>query len=534
MSDKAPHINMRLGIKLYSLFLLFSGILFCNGCKSDVSENSLRINRKPVIEPDYINVTIPPNIAPMNFTIAEEGNSFTVIGISRITGYQIKINSTHGIIRFPEKAWRKLVSDCTGDSIEFRIFSSKNRKDAAVKYDPFYMTVASEKIDPYLVYRLIYPGYYSWSNIKIVQRCIENFREESIIENQIMEKNCANCHSFNNNSPDRFMIHIRGSLGGTYIVEDGKITRTDPKIDAMPGGATYPSWHPDGRYLAFSSNQVRQSFYSQPEKSIEVFDLVSSLILYDRKNNEIITITDSDTTKYLQTFPSWSPDGKYLYFCQALQYKFLDSPELDQIKNTHYNLARKSFDPETRVFGETEIVFNAEEINKSASFPRISPDGKYLVFTLADYGTFPIWHREADLYMMNMQSRVSIRMNVNSNETESYHSWSSNSKWLVFSSKRIDGRSARPHFVHIDSSGNQGKEFVLPQKDPTLYTRMLESFNIPELVKGRIKLKPRDFAEASKQEALKAKSGNHLENNPKRTDVKKDTRLKANQRSIHE
>ena len=73
------------------------------------------------------------------------------------------------------------------------------------------------------------------------------------------------------------MIHVRGSLGGTYFVEDGKITRTDPKIDAMPGSATYPSWHPGGRFLAFSSNQVKQSFYSQSEKNIEVFDLSSSL-----------------------------------------------------------------------------------------------------------------------------------------------------------------------------------------------------------------------------------------------------------------
>jgi Tol biopolymer transport system component len=330
------------------------------------------------------------------------------------------------------------------------------------------------------------------------------------------------------------MIHIRGSLGGTYFVEDGKITRTDPKIDAMPGGATYPSWHPEGRYVAFSSNQVKQSFYSQPGKDIEVFDLVSSLILYDRKNNEIISITDRDTTRCLQTFPSWSPDGKYLYFCRALQTINSSSPDLEQIKNTHYDLARKSFDTVTRSFGETEIVFNASEINKSVSFPRISPDGKYLIFTLADYGTFPIWHREADLYLLNLHSGIVNKMDINSDETESYHSWSSNSKWLVFSSKRLDGRSARPYFAHIDSLGNQGKEFVLPQKDPSLYSSMLESFNIPELVNGRIKVKPRDFANATRQDALKAKSGNTLETIQGRSETKKDIRVNETERLIHE
>lgn len=520
--------------KLYRLFVLVFGILFCISCKTELNDNIQKIDRKPVIDPDYSDVTIPPNVAPMNFIIKEDAKFFRITATAGKNKHQIDIKSSDSIIRFPEKSWRKLVNESMGDTIEFRIYASKKRGGAIEEYNPFSMIVARERIDPYLVYRLIHPGYYSWSNIKIVQRSIESFSEESLIENQIIEKNCVNCHSFNMNNADRFLIHIRGSLGGTYFVENGTITRTDPKIDAMPGGATYPSWHPEGRYVAFSSNQVRQSFYSLPGKNIEVYDLVSSLILYDRKNNEIISITDRDTTKYLQTFPSWSPDGKYLYFCRALQYKSGSSPDLEEIKNTHYDLARKSFDPESRSFGETEIVFNASEINKSASFPRISPDGKYLIFTLADYGTFPIWHREADLYLLDLQNGETKKMELNSNETESYHSWSSNGKWLVFSSKRLDGRSARPYFAHIDSIGNQGKEFVLPQKDPSLYSRMLESFNIPELVNGRIKLKPRDFANATRQEALKAKPGNPLETIPISTKTKKDIRIKENERLIHE
>jgi dipeptidyl aminopeptidase/acylaminoacyl peptidase len=519
---------------LYRLIVLSFGILFCISCKTEINQNVQKVDHKPDIEPDYSDVTIPPNIAPMNFYIREEGDFFNVIATSGLSGYQIKIKSYHGMIRFPEKSWRKLLNESQGDTIEFRVNASKNLRGTIGEYKPFYMIVARDKIDPYLVYRLIHPGYYSWSNIKIVQRSLESFSEESIIENQIIEKNCVNCHSFNNNNADRFMIHIRGSLGGTYFVDNGNITRTDPKIDAMPGGATYPSWHPEGRYVAFSSNQVRQSFYSLPGKNIEVFDLVSSLILYDRKNNEIISITDRDTTKYLQTFPSWSPDGKYLYFCRALQTINSTSPDLEQIKNTHYDLARKSFDTVTRAFGETETVFNASEINKSASFPRISPDGKYLIFTLADYGTFPIWHREADLYLLDLQTGIVDKMDINSDETESYHSWSSNGKWLVFSSKRIDGRSARPYFAHIDSLGSQGKEFVLPQKDPSLYSRMLESFNLPELVNGRIKIKPRDFANATRQEALKAKSENTFETIQGRAETKKDIRVNEKERPIHE
>ncbi len=521
------------GKKPQFLILLALAVLAFVRCGSGDIRSAVKENRMPVIEPDYADVTIPPNIAPMNFCINEEGNSFKVIASSASSGYQINMNSRNGIIRFPEKSWKKLLGESKGDKITMRIFSFKKNKKVE-EYSPVNMYVSNDPIDPYLVYRLLYPGYYSWSHIKIVQRSIESFSEESLFDNQVMEKNCANCHSFNGNSADRFMIHIRGSLGGTYFVEDGKITRTDPKIDAMPGGATYPSWHPDGRFMAFSSNQVRQSFYSIPEKSIEVFDLVSSLILYDREKNEIITISDRDTTKYLQTFPSWSSDGKYLYFCRAIQNISSSNPELEQIMKTHYDLARKSFDPESRTFGETEIVFNASAINKSISFPRVSPDGRYLVFTLSDYGTFPIWHKEADLYLLDLQTGAVDKMNINSDKTESYHTWSLNSRWLVFSSKRLDGRSARPFFAHIDSAGRQGKEFVLPQRDPSLYSRMLESFNIPEFVNGRIKVTPRDFAKASRQESLKAIPGNTSDTVPASAQTKKVIKLKENDGAIHE
>jgi hypothetical protein len=525
---KPEHLEsaMRFVTIKVKLVVLVLGLLFCIKCSPDRS-TSIKINRRPVISPDYTDVTIPPNIAPMNFSILEKGESFNVVATSRNTGYQITISSSGGVIRFPQTVWKKLLKGSEGDSIIFKIYSINYAEKRKEEFKSFSMIVAKEKIDPYLVYRLIYPGYYSWSEIKIVQRSTEDFSEHTVLENQILEKNCANCHSFNNNNPARFMIHVRGSLGGTYFVEDGKITRTDPKTDVMSGSATYPSWHPGGRFVAFSSNQVKQSFYSQAGKSIEVFDLSSLLVLYDRKNNEIVPITDIDTAKHLQTFPSWSPDGKYLYFCRASQKINSSVPELEQIKNTHYDLVRKSFNADTRSFGETEIVYKASESDRSASFPRISPDGKYMVFTLADYGTFPIWHHEADLYMLNMQSNDVSRMNINSSETESYHSWSLNSNWLVFSSKRVDGRSARPYFAHVDSSGNVGKEFLLPQKDPSIYNRMLESFNIPELVTGKIKINPRDFAKAAKQPQLKASPGKSVQ----ARNIQPETTLKINKSS---
>jgi hypothetical protein len=519
---------------LFRLMILIFGMPFFNCCHTGTYENTQKLDRQPKIEPDYSDVTIPPNIAPLNFVIKEIGSSYRITATSASQKSKITITSADGIVQFPEKSWNKLIKDCQGDKIKIQVFAVSPDKKSVNEFEPLYMQVANEPIDPYLVYRLIHPGYYSWSKIKIVQRCLENFQEEPLVENQLIENNCVNCHSFSQNNPDRFLVHIRGSKGGTYFVEDGKISKIDLKIKNMPGGATYPSWHPGGRFVAFSSNQVRQSFYAQTEKSIEVFDLVSTLILYDRNKNTIVNITGQDTINHLQTFPSWSPDGKYLYFCSADHCVTNANPDVNNIQNIHYNIVRKSFNPETAKFGETELVFDATAIKKSASFPRISPDGKYLVFTLADYGTFPIWHQEADLYMLNLQNGESKRMSLNSDKTESYHSWSTNGKWLVFSSKRIDGRSARPFFAYIGSYDHIGKPFVLPQEDPTLYNRMLESFNIPELVNGRITVNPRDFAAAANQELIKAQPGAPSDTLQRWIKNKADKGRPANEKGIHE
>lgn len=142
-----------------------------------------------------------------------------------------------------------------------------------------------------------------------------------------------------------------------------------------------------------------------------------------------------------------------------------------------------------------DTIYNARTVGKSASFPRVSPNGKYLMYTLSAYGNFSIWHRDADLFMINLDTGKNMNINaLNSKETESYHSWSSNSHWIVFSSRRLDGLYTRLYIAHIDNNGNVSKPFLLPQDDVNHYTLLQKSYNIPEFIKGPIKMSPNKIA----------------------------------------
>ena len=111
-----------------------------------------------------------------------------------------------------------------------------------------------------------------------------------------------------------------------------------------------------------------------------------------------------------------------------------------------------------------------------------------MTFVLHQYGNFSIWHKDADLYSINLNSGEVYPMeNANSDNVESYHSWSRNSKWMVFSSRRDDGLYTRLYISYIDENGKAHKPFMLPQHNPKKYYQdLLLSYNIPELIIDKV------------------------------------------------
>ena len=445
-------------------------------------ENVQQSDELPPIYPDYCDVTIPQNIAPLNFLL-RDGDCEAI----EVKADELTIQARGDEAVFDIDDWRALMAQSAGKEITVTVTALINGR--WIQYRPFTWTVVKDLVDPYLTYRLIEPDYEIWNHIQIQQRCVENFDVNALGHYEQLENRCMNCHTFANQDPSLSMMYVRGPGGGAILNEGGRLSKL-----SIPG-SVYFGFSPSGRYITYSTQDIIPAFHSLASKRLEVFDAHSNVYVADMKEHHIISSPLLSDSLNFETFPTFSPDGKFIYYCTA------DSVSLPtEIKQLQYALVRIPFDEATGSIGSQVDTLYRE---RSVCHPRISPDGHYLLYTVADYGTFPIWHPEADLQMMDLQTgRIDTLAAVNSAKSDTYHSWSSNSRWFVFASKRDDGLYGKPYFCYVDQHGKAHKPFCLPQKHPTFYDNNLKSFNAPELGKGKVPFDVDDVAKAMKQDAV--------------------------------
>ena len=464
------------------LYILLSVVLF-SACTETVSDTRQEISQ-PNIYPDYLGVTIPVNIAPLNFCMADEEAQLIDAVITDRHGNNLHSQGEESI-DFDLDDWQTLLGQNRGDSLSVTV--SAKYADGWHTYRSFPIYVSPDSIDYGICYRLIEPGYEVWSKMGIYERELSSFDERPLIENTQFE-GCVNCHSFNRGNPADMSLHIRGPHGATLLRHSNSknqlpLTAYNTKTDQTLGLCVYPYWHPSGHYIAYSTNTTKQLFHSADHNRIEVFDEASDLQVYDIEKNELLLSPLLKQDSVYETYPVFSADGRSLYFCAARALPE-GSHQLDSIR---YNLCRIDFDPATGNFGNhIDIIVDAAAQNKSVSFPRPSYDGRFLCYTLSDYGQFSIWHHEADLWLLDFSTGESRPMTeANSDDTESFHNWSTNSRWMVISSRRDDGLFTRPYFCHVDAKGNVSKAFMLPQRNPRrFYRERFLSFNVPDFIIG--------------------------------------------------
>lgn len=332
----------------------------------------------PILFPDYKGIIIPANITPLNFEVWEEGKRFFAL-LEGENGPSVMVKAKQGIFSIPPKKWTRFLEGNRGSKFMVKIY--KNDAGDWTAYESSAIQVASEPIDPNLVYRLIPPSYETWSNMGLYQRDLTSFREQPIVENRNIEDNCVNCHSFNNGSSEQMLFHIRGSVGGTMIKMGDGIEKVDLKRDRTLSAGVYPAWHPSGNFIAFSTNRIEQYFHALQEKSIEVLDRQSDLILVDLING-----------------------------------------------------------------------------------------------------------------------KIEVPARVNSDDTDSYHTWARSSRWIVFSSRRYDGRYTKLYISYLDREGQFQKAFLLPQRDPRSNGSFLYSYNRPELITGPVQENVRRWVRTARKE----------------------------------
>ncbi len=488
--DRNRRKRVRLWILLFAVFLpvVLSGTaLYIFAGKRAVIEQYDSVNRPAKIHPDYSDIVIPANIAPMNFKVEEKGLKYFV-RIHSQQGEPIEVVSRTGKTEISQSRWRRLCEMNRGRDLYFDIFV----KDDGGRWKRFAAItnrIAGEDIDGYLVYRKMHPTHLLYNgDLGVYQRRICNYDESLVLGRRFFKNGCLNCHTFCGNDANTIFLSIRSDRYGasTLLLKDGVVGRIGTKFG-------YSSWHPSGRLVVYTISRTPLFFHTASNEVRDTVNMDSALVYYVVGSKQVKTSPQIADKSQLETWPRWSPDGRWLYFCSA---KMLWSDKNrfppEQYDKVKYDIVRVSYNLDRDEWGERETVISAEDTGQSSLVPRISPDGRWLIFCMCEHGSFPAWKPDSDFYIVDLEAGRENgkykyrRLDINSDQSESWCTWSSDSRWIVFSSKRGNPTFTRPYISYVDKNGKVYKPFVLPQKDPLFYDSCLKTYNTFELVTGPV------------------------------------------------
>ena len=459
---------------LCSLLLAVGCWALAVGCSSGPVD-AVAVAELPAIYPDYVGVTVPADVAPLDFAMLSD--SVTEVDVEVRGAQGTALHARGDYADFDISAWHQLLAANRGDSLTLTVCA---RQDGQwLRYRDFSIYVSPDAIGEWgVTYRRIAPGYVMYGPMGLYQRCLSNFDETLLIDNAQIGGQCVNCHTANRTNPDQYVFHVRGPMGCTAISRNGTLELLQARNDTLGGSMVYPYWHPGGRYVAFSTNKTSQMFHTARNKRIEVYDSSSDVFVYDTETRTVLKDTLLMRKYWAENTPAFSPDGQWFYFTTARRQVY--PTDYDREK---YSLCRVSFNGQTgRIGTQVDTLLSADRTGKSFTWPRPSYDGRYLMYTRTDYGYFSVWHPEADLWLLDLQTGDSRPLDeVNTDRAESLHSWATNSRWFLFTSRREDGLYTRLYFAAIGPDGRATKPFLLPQRDPKSYYRqLLYSYNTPD------------------------------------------------------
>jgi hypothetical protein len=477
---------------MFVAVLCFVIIPLAAGCGRDrpLDQGQLQ-SRQPRLFPYVAGTVIPPNIAPLNFVIKEKGERFFV-SISKKGERGIEITSAAPEIVIGVKEWRRLLCGARGQPIGITV--CRYADNTWQRFETLWDTVAVDTIDSHVAYRKI-PVCKDWALLGMYLRDVRGFSEKVVFHNKGNDA-CFNCHSFRGNAAGDMALQVRSKAFGTpmmlgrLINGNYELRAVNTKTPFSSGKAGFTSWHPYKEMIAFSMNRFEMLFYSAGVEPRAVFDAAGDLAVYDIAKNTVSSTPDICRKDRIETMPEWSRDGRFLYFCSAPQV-----PE-KQYREQRCDLMRIAFDPESGKWGRLDTVLSAHEARGSVCGPRCSPNGRFLLVNIADYGDFPIDKVGTRLGLVDVKTSSLTIIDPGTRWTDGWHGWSHNGRWIVFNSKRMNGRFSSVWFSYVDSLGTAHTPFVLPQRDPSFYESAVFAYNVPELLTAGIPYTNRQFRRA--------------------------------------
>ena len=315
-------------------------------------------------------------------------------------------------------------------------------------------------------------------------------------------KRCANCHSFSRDDSTFGMnvdwLAYDGSFTinrlGPRMVINGRSTVSFARASRRGDGRTAAFLNgisPDGRYVATSVNDASVVIPGGPKDLTFSFSAFftyrGTLVIHDRKERTFAPLPGADDPTFAHTNPVWSPDGSYLVFARARALRIPEAEAsgkplyreraiiervLKEEGGFRYDLLRIPFNNGRG--GTARPLAGASGNGMSNYFPRISPDGKWIVFVRAK--NFNLLQPDSRLFIIPAAGGEARLMTCNTRRFNSWHSFSPNGKWMVFASK-----ARRPHtelfLTHMDDQGQDTPAVLL--ESLSLEGR---AANIPEFV----------------------------------------------------
>lgn len=474
----------------------------CYRCHNYNDKETVSLDIPAPIFPDYADtLTLPPNIAPLNFRIKNDSfqNGPYCIKVYAASPSGELLDSMHAeakrFLCFNTASWQKLLqqaAECEG-SLWVDIYAcNKNRM---LQYRRKIWNVSPDSIDAFLTYRLSAHDENPCMQLQVYERSMEDFSKRLLMDNRFTDNNCMNCHTNSGNDAQRMLVHLRGEHAGTLIFNNGKFIKIAIPANYPDLRLAYPSWSRDGKYIAFASTRIRVFPYANQFRTQDLIaDTLGKILLYDVERNRLFSCPELTDEKYEFSFPAWSSDGKKLYFCRT--------EKLSEPKDFKYDLFSISFDGNTGRFGKIKKVYDFKNQEKSVSMPQVCPNGRYILATTLLLGSFPS-QNQGNLYLIDLWTGKGTQATaLNSEDGEKYHSWSSNGRWVVFGSKRINGGTSAIYIAHFDHRGRFSKPFVLPQDEDNFYLKNTRTFLFPTLSKNRADFSLSEWEAAVKQPAV--------------------------------